>query len=663
MCGIAGRLGPALGDEAPARFAACERRLSHRGPDARGVFRGRAGDGEVALLHTRLAILDLTPSGAQPLGSDDEVLQLVFNGEIYNFRELRAELEKTGARFRSTGDTEVILRAYERWGAECVTRLRGMFAFALWDGRRQELVLARDRLGIKPLFWAAHEGALVFASELPALFALAPLPRELSIEALDDYLAYLYVPPPRTIYRGVQELAPARTLAVRRGAAGLQLRENTYWRLRPGRLLADEEEAARLVRAELEAVVRQHVVSDVPLGAFLSGGLDSTTLVALMASRESRPVRTFCMTFGPEGRLFDEREYARVVADRFSTEHTSVPVRPDVAGLLPRMVRHFGQPFGNPTALLVAELSRQTRKHVTVALAGDGGDEIFLGYPRYLGLRAKARYDLLPAPVRTALARLAEHVMTDSLRGRHTFRRAREFLTTGTVAADAAYTRWVSYFSAPERGRLLRREVAGAIAGRRAESFLTDALAATGATDPAQRASLADLATFLPGNLLAYGDRMSMMHSLELRVPFCDHVLVELLASLTPDLKLRGRTLKWLMRKAMADLLPPTVAQRGKLGFNPPMGLWLAGPLAPMVDELMHNPSPETRRAFEPAAVRALVDEQRSGRRDLSLHVWSLLVFQTWSLWDREDAAFLAADCSLSAGAAPLAAPAATPSA
>ena len=646
MCGIAGRLGGALRpEESDARLSACLSRLAHRGPDGQGVHRVAVGrDGELALAHARLSILDLSPSGAQPFLSDDGQLALAFNGEIYNFQELRRELEGEGHRFRSSGDTEVVLRAYEQWGDSFVTRLRGMFAFALWDGRKGALLVARDRLGIKPLFWAVHEGAFVFASELRPLFALEPVSRSRSAVGLDDFFTYLYVPPPRTIYEHVQELPPATLMHVRLENGAVRTEESVYWRLPRGRLVVDEEEAARLVRAELETVVRQHVLSDVPLGAFLSGGLDSTALVGLMARASSKPVRTFCMTFGQGEELYDERQFARVVADHYATEHTSVPVRPDVAALLPRMVRHFGQPFGNPTALLVAELSRESRKSVKVALAGDGGDEIFIGYPRYVGMRVKSAYGVLSRPLREGVAMFANLAMTDSLRGRHLFRRAREFLTTGALSGDDAYVNWVSYFAAQERDELFADEVRQRIGAHRSEDYLLALLAATRADDPAERAALADVQSFLPGNLLAYGDRMSMMHGLEVRVPYCDHVLVELLASIEPSIKLQGRSLKSLMRKAVGDLLPPEIARRGKLGFNPPMGMWINGPLRQMVNEMAAEPSEALRGIVRPEAIRALVDEHKAGRRDRSLHVWSLLVLDAWMQADREDERALAAE-------------------
>lgn len=644
MCGIGGRLGPALSDEeATRRLTACDRALAHRGPDASGLFRAGLGDFEIGLVHRRLSIIDLSPGGVQPFASDDGALQVVFNGEIYNYLELKAELEGCGARFRTASDTEVLLRAYERWGEDCLSRLRGMFAFALWDRRREALFCARDRLGIKPFFYALQPDTVAFASEIAPLFGLASLPRDVDLEALDDFLTYLYVPAPRTIYRAIRELPPGHALTVTRRRGLLEAVERRWWSLPTARLEVSFEEAARRVRETLETVVRQHLLSDVPLGAFLSGGLDSTTLVALMSQLGGARVKTFCMTFGADEGLYDERQFARIVADRYDTDHTEIPVNPDISELLPRTVRHFGQPFGNPTSLLVAELSRLTRQHVTVALAGDGGDEIFLGYPRYAGMRLKARYDRVPAPVRSLLARLADRVLVDSQRGRHGLRRAREFLSSGALTRDEAYASWISYFGPEDRQKLFSKDVRGRLAGRRAERWLLDALESTGSSEPADRAAKSDLATFLPGNLLAYGDRMSMLHGLELRVPFCDHVLVELLASLPESVKMPGGQAKGLMRAAMGDLLPAEVRRRGKLGFNPPMAKWLVGPLRPRLEELAANPPDSLRMFFDPAAIRGVADEHLSGRRDRSLQLWSLMVIDAWHNSDRDAALAVAA--------------------
>jgi asparagine synthase (glutamine-hydrolysing) len=640
MCGIAGRFGPVrTQEESRARLDLARRWLRHRGPDAEGIWQTRTGGDEVALIHERLAIIDLSPSGVQPFASDDGRIQLVFNGEIYNYRELRAELSQGGAGFRSSSDTEVILRAWERWGEDCVLRLRGMFAFALWDGHRETLFAARDRLGIKPFFHATHQGAFVFASELRPLFALEAIPRELRLDALDDYLAYLYVPPPATIYRHVQELPPGHVLSVRRGPRGLETTTRRYWTLPESRLEVPEEEAARLVRAELETVMRQHVLSDVPLGAFLSGGLDSTTIVGLMARQSSRPVRTFCMTFGDGEQLYDERQYAAAVAKRYGTEHTLVPVKPDVVALLPTLGRHFGQPFGNPTALLVAELSAKTRQHVTVALAGDGGDEIFFGYPRYFGLRVKAAYDRLPSALRRLAAQGADRWLADSHQGQHAWRRAREFLSAGTSTVDEAYASWITYFNPAERRQLLAPSARRDATTRPSEEWIERLLRESDRTDPAERAAAADLQSFLPGNVLAYGDRMSMLHALETRVPFCDHVLVELLHSLPPKIKLKGRGYKALLLKACGDLFPEVVRSRKKLGFNPPMASWLDGALRGVIEDVLLRPEPVIATYFDPSAVRAVVQEHRSGGRDRSLHLWSLLVFHAWHQADAEDAA------------------------
>ncbi|HUB05949.1 MAG TPA: asparagine synthase (glutamine-hydrolyzing), partial [Myxococcales bacterium] len=364
MCGIAGYLG---GSRPPLADALAS--LRHRGPDGQGQWEGELAGQQAGLAHARLAIIDLSPAGQQPMATADGKLRLVFNGEIYNFRELRAELERLGHAFHTHTDTEVILLGYRQWGDDVVTHLRGMFAFALYDFHKDRALLARDRLGIKPLYYQALPGTLRFASEAKGILAMLPERPGVDLYALRDYLTYLYVPYPRTIYQGMAQLPPAHVLVWEKGRASL----HRYWRLpEPERKARDERELALELRSLLEETVRLHLVSDVPLGAFLSGGLDSTTLVALMARETGKRVKTFCMTFEPDAGLYDEREYARAVADMYGTDHTEIPVKADLTDLLPATLEHFDEPFGNPTSLLVYLLSQKTREHVTVALAGDG---------------------------------------------------------------------------------------------------------------------------------------------------------------------------------------------------------------------------------------------------------------------------------------------------
>ncbi len=642
MCGIVGYVG-AFRPPLERALAA----LRHRGPDDAGLWRGRLGEAEAGLAHARLAVLDPSPSGKQPMESADGRLRVVFNGEIYNFAELRAELERGGASFRTRTDTEVLLEGYRRWGDDVLSRLRGMFALALLDHERGRALLARDRLGIKPLYYSlaprplasaslgegeraaggGEPAPLLFASEAKGVLELLPERPGIDLRALRDYLTYLYVPYSRSIHAGLSQLPPGHRLIWEKGRVSI----DRWWRLPPVERPRPRQEIVRELRSLLEETVRLHLVSDVPLGAFLSGGLDSTTLVALMARAGARPVKTFCMTFEPGAGLYDEREHAREVATRYGTDHTEIPVRPDVAELLPASVRSFDEPFGNPTALLVNALSRETRRHVTVALAGDGGDEIFLGYPRYQGAAVAALYGRLPRRARAFAAETLAPRIPESTRGRHGLRRAREFLSAGTLPPDEAYAGWVTYFTEREQAALLSPEILRATAGHDPLWHLRAALAPGDERGLVDRCQAIDLATFLPGNLLTYSDRMSMAHALEVRVPFCDHALVEFMARIPASEKLRRLQAKSLLREAVADLLPPGVRRRRKLGFNPPVGIWLNGPLRPMLDDLLSEERLRRRGIFEPAAVRRLVDEQRSGRRDRSLPLWALLHFESWA--------------------------------
>jgi asparagine synthase (glutamine-hydrolysing) len=631
MCGLVGAI-----SASPLALEAATATLVHRGPDAEGTWSGRHGDWSIQLGHRRLAVIDLSAAGQQPMWDAAGRVALVYNGEVYNFLALRQELEARGSHFRSQTDSEVILEGYLAWGARVVDRLQGMFAFALWDGRNGQLLLARDRLGIKPLFLAPLNGGVAFASEMKALFALG-VKKRLAPRVLDAFLTYLYVPSPETAFQGVEELAPGHRVLFRPGGP---LQPERYWRPPTSEsafVERDLDSLAHRLRGCLEQVVERQLVADVPLGAFLSGGLDSSTLVALMAQRRRRP-KTFCMVFGSEEHHYDERRFAREVADHFGTEHHEVEVKPTLVDLLPKVVHHFDQPFGNPTALLSYELSRLTRKEVTVALSGDGGDELFLGYPRYAGVRLAGAYRRLPLWLRAGLNSQVAARLPEASDGRHTLRRAREFLSTGVLPPEQMYASWVSYFTAQELRMLLVRPSPQA----ESEGFLHRLFEASKG-DLVDRAAWVDLQSFLPGNVLAYGDRMSMAHGLELRVPLCDEAIVELAARLPARFRMRGLCLKSLLKRAMADLLPEKVLQRGKQGFNPPMGLWLNRELRTLTAEVLSAPRLERAGFFRPEAVQALVAEHASGKRDRSLHIWALLVFQVWfALHFEKDASGLA---------------------
>jgi asparagine synthase (glutamine-hydrolysing) len=617
MCGITGAV-PGIDPGLLRRMTAA---LAHRGPDGDGYFSAP----EASLGHRRLAIIDLR-GGAQPITTPDGRFTLIFNGEIYNFRALRSELESLGEQFRTQSDTEVLLHAFARWGRDALDRLRGMFAFAVWDRDRRALFLARDRLGLKPLYYSfGPRGQLVFASEIAALLEHPEISRALDLRAVDDYLAYLYIPAPRTIFAQIRELPPAHWLEWCDGT----LRIERYWDALPEPREAPEPQLTEELLATLDEAVRLRMISDVPLGAFLSGGMDSSSIVALMARAAREPVRTFSLDFRAGEERYSELEFARMVSSRYATEHRELEIQPQCADLLPRMVEHFGQPFGNPTALLVNQLSQLTRRHVTVALAGDAGDEVFLGYPRYAGVRLRGRLDRIPLPARRALAWLSGSIAENS-NGNHARRRAREFLSTAAQPWHQAYAAWVGYFSAPMREALYAHGFRAQLEGYRAEQFLEAQFARVRHAAPLDQASYVDLHTFLPFNLLAYGDRMSMAHALEVRLPFTDHKLVEFAMRLPAHMKLRGGESKYLLRRAVGPLLPREILTRSKLGLNPPLGLWLRGELVPLLDRYLSPHAVAQRGWFDPQAVAQLLTDFRAGRRDYSLHLWSLLVLEQW---------------------------------
>ena len=614
MCGIAGST------RSTAEFLAQSKtRLRHRGPDADGQWVDT--EGGLGFAHTRLKVIDLGDGGAQPMVSDCGRYVLVYNGEVYNYRELRAELEAQGDRFRSSSDTEVLLNLLRRSGAGGVARLVGMFAFALWDRERRELLLCRDRLGIKPLVYAALDGGhLAFASEIHALKAHPGVDLSVDAHALSEFLACLYVPGPRTIYRGIRKLPPGHLLRWRNGNVSLE----KYWApaVTGGRAPTLDEAAEELLPLVRRAVV-ERMVADVPLGCFLSGGIDSSVIAALMAeeakARDAAPVRTFTMTF--KEAAYDERAAAGAVAGHIGATHTELPAGPRLVDRLDDTVTGFGEPFGNPTALLVNDLSRKAREHVTVALVGDGGDEVFAGYPRYKGGLLAQRYRRLPGWLRRRVIEPASRLIPESSGGRHALRRAREFLAGANYPDSEMFSSWVEYFDPEERRQLLGLDAAP-------ERPIARLYEDSPSRHPLDAMQQTDLVSFLPGNLLAYGDAMSMRHSLELRLPLIDHRLVEAVGTLAPGLRFQTG-MKCLLKAVARRLLPRAVIDRPKRGFNPPMGVWLRGDLAAMVAERI-TPASMAAAGLEWAPVERLLKAQRRGMRDHSLKIWALLVLDAW---------------------------------
>jgi asparagine synthase (glutamine-hydrolysing) len=621
MCGIVGVVGSLRSGVERGALEQMNGCLRHRGPDGEGFF----WDADVGLAMRRLAIIDVAGSD-QPIFNEDGSVCVVFNGEIYNFQDLRAELERRGHAFATQGDTEAIVHAYEEFGPDCVEHLWGMFAFAVWDRRRRRLLLARDRLGEKPLvYYRAPDGGLAFASELQGLLAHPAVPRVLDPAAIDDYLTYLYVPAPRTVYRDVRKLPPGHRLVWEPTGCSVE----PYWQVRFGQKVGlDEDEALERFGELFRDAVRRRLIADVPLGAFLSGGMDSSSVVAEMAALSSRPVKTFSIGFGV--RDFDELRYARQVAERFGTEHHELVVEPHALDVLPKLVRHYGEPYGDSSAVPTYYVARLTRAHVTVALDGDGGDELLAGYERHWAAGVAARYDRVPRFVRHGLIRPLVPLVPEPRHRRSVLRRAKRFMAAAHLPVAERYLRWVGAYDAAEKRALYTDDFRDAIAANDSGRWLRAALAAEphlGAVDAVQRV---DTLMYLPDDLLAKVDIASMASSLEARPPFLDHRLVEFCAALPSAYKLRGRTSKWLLRRLMRERLPPDVLNRSKMGFGVPVGEWLRGELRPLLHDTVLSARALGRGYFRPEAVRALVDEHVSRRADRTAHVWALLMLELW---------------------------------
>ena len=616
MCGIAGIVGENDGGLIRSMTSV----LGHRGPDGEGFFTSPG----VALGHRRLSIIDLE-FGKQPMTSGDGRYTIVFNGEIYNFPELRRMLESRGVRFRTRSDTEVLLEAYAAWGADAVVKLRGMFAFAIWDSKERRLFAARDRLGVKPFYHAQIGSRWAFASEMKSLLVLPGCQRKLNYAALDDYLTYLYVPSPQTIFQNIYELPPAHWLEWASG----NLRLGEYWDVDFSGKKISSREVVQETRELLDDTVASELTSDVPLGLFLSGGLDSSTIARLMANRLAEPVRAFTLKFQEGGRWYSESEFAHAISEAIGAQARELEIVSRSAELLGTVTRHFDEPFGNPTSILLYELSQAARKHVTVALAGDGGDEVFLGYPRYQGAVLSSHFRHVPFPLRRVLAWGAEH-LAEAGNGNHFKRRAREFLTGSCHSLSRMYLEWVRYFDQPLLNRLYSPELKHELAGHDSSGFLMGLFAKASGAHFVDQINYADLHSFLPHNILRYSDRMSMAHGLEVRVPYTDHKLVEFLARVPWQAKLHGNQSKYLLRQAAQHWVPEKILKRGKMGLNPPMGLWLRQHLRPLLSEYLSPDQIKRRGYFDHKTIQGLVQDLMAGRRDYALHLWALISFEEW---------------------------------
>jgi len=633
MCGIAGIVDITCSPEREL-IENMNRIMAHRGPDGEGYHL----DGPVALGHRRLSIIDLS-GGAQPLSNEDGTVWITFNGEVYNFQQLREELKAKGHRFATRSDTETMVHAYEEYGAACVERFRGMFAFAIWDARKGELFAARDRLGKKPLYYWCDGKRFLFASEIKSLLQDPRVKREIDPKALADYLTYHYIPFPGTIFKGISKLEPGHTLTLRSksapqggaasgAAAGrLEVEVQRYWDVSyaPDDSIS-EADWVEALREKLREAVRIRLISEVPLGAFLSGGIDSSTVVALMSQVQSAPVKTFSIGFQEED--FSEVRYARQVAGLFGTEHHEFLVEPDAVDVLPRLAWEFDEPFADASALPTYYLSKLAREHVTVILSGDGGDETFAGYRRYGWAQDMGRYDWIPTPVKKLLFGLPARIMPDGLKGKGTL----NHLSRGAFERYAGLNTFGEH---PYLERLLSPELQAGI-GAEYSGGLPDYSAmarfyhSCSSQEYLTRIQYVDTKLYLSEDILTKVDRASMLCSLETRAPLLDHEVVELAARMPSTLKLKGGETKYILKKAMEGILPQEILYRKKMGFGVPLVHWFKKDLTEYAHDLLLSSEARQRGIFNSGYVESVLAQHQRGGRDLSARIWALLFFEQW---------------------------------
>jgi len=626
MCGIAGyfQSGAVMSPSESRQLA--ERMchvITHRGPDDAGYY----VEGDVAIGMRRLSIIDIA-SGQQPISNEDGTIWIVFNGEIYNFAELRADLIARGHRFKTNSDTETIVHLYEEDGERCVERLRGMFGFAIWDRRENKLFLARDRAGKKPLHYTMVGETLVFGSEIKSLLQFPGVERRANAEAVSDYLSFGYVPDPQTAFRGIHRLPPGHTLTFRNG----RMTTRRYWDFQydqteqPPR---EERFYVERLRELIAEAVRIRLVSEVPLGAFLSGGVDSSTVVAMMARAMDQPVKTFSIGFSEAS--FDELKYARLTAERYRTDHHEFIVTPDVCRLVEEIVWHHDEPFADASSIPTYVVSKMAREFVTVILSGDGGDELFAGYERYLVHQGRNRFERIPRWFRRGVMLPLSRALPRAAYGK-------QFLRNISLPDGARFVDSLSYFGADAKRSLLGDAIKRELNGHDSSTAFERLFAEPRSADQIERLLYLDSKTYLPGDILTKVDRMSMAHSIEARVPLLDHELIEFVETIPSNLKLRGQTTKHILKQAMADLIPNEIIHRPKMGFGVPLRKWLNNELRELLYDTLTDRRARERGLLNPRAVLALLDEHARGRRDNSLHLWGLLNLELWhrSFIDRQ---------------------------
>jgi asparagine synthase (glutamine-hydrolysing) len=621
MCGIVGFVNS---NKSPADLSILKRMnraITHRGPDEDGFYVQE----NVGLAMRRLSIIDLS-GGQQPIFNQDQSKVIVFNGEIYNYQELRADLDSRGHKFYTNSDTEVIIHLYDKYGTDCVQYLRGMFVFAIWDEREKSLFIARDRVGKKPLLYSHQSnGDLIFGSEFQAVLQHPSISREVDFSAIDAYLSYLCVPAPQTAFKQIRKLEPAHWLLWKDG----EIKNQRYWspdfskKIKISEVEAIEE-TARILRES----VKMRMISEVPLGAFLSGGVDSSAIVALMAEESSQPVKTFSIGFEEED--FSELKYAKAVARHVGAEYNEFIVRPNALEVLPTLVKHYGEPYADSSAIPTFYVSKETRKFVTVALNGDGGDESFAGYERYLAMNLAEKYRKIPAVLRKGVIETGVGLLPNPTKFRSRVKSLKRFVESGSLSNVERYLGWMSAISPSLKEDLVSDEFKAQLNGSRPINVLQKWFDKTEGLGIVDATMLTDQMTYLPNDLLVKVDIASMANSLEARSPLLDHKVIEFAASLPENLKVKGKEIKYLLKKVAANLVPKDVIYRRKMGFGVPIGKWLRTDLKPFVRETLQSEKFAKRGLFEQNKVVELIEKHTAQKDDYGAQIWTLLMLELW---------------------------------
>ncbi len=621
MCGIVGFTDLKTGVHGREILEKMNSCIVHRGPDDDGFYRNE----KVSLAMRRLSIIDLA-HGKQPIHNRDKTKWIVFNGEIYNFQELRSDLEKRGYEFYTNSDTEAIVHLYDEYGADCVRHLRGMFAFAIWDEVENTLFIARDRVGKKPLLYSHQpNGDLIFGSEFTALLAHPDISREVDYQAIDSYLSYLCIPAPLTAYKQIRKLEPAHYLIWKDG----KIEMKRYWL--PDfskKIKISESEAIEETTRILRESTKLRMISEVPLGAFLSGGVDSSTIVALMAQESSQPVKTFSIGF--EEQDFSELKYAKIVAEHVGAEYNEFIVKPDALEVLPTLVEHYGEPYADSSAIPTYYVAKETRKHVTVALNGDGGDESFAGYERYAAMRLAETYHKIPSLLRKTLVENAVNLIPTSEIKRSRARDLKRFVKAASLPKVERYFRWVSAIDRNSKAELYTKDFANRVASNNAADFISQWFAKANGSGILDATLLTDQMTYLPNDLLVKVDIASMANSLEARSPLLDHKVIEFAATLPESLKMKRTETKSLLKKVAARLVPAEVIYRRKMGFGVPVGNWFRSNMKDFVRGVLLSEKSLSRGIFKPEVVKRYVDEHTNATRDYTYQIWTLLMLELW---------------------------------